>query len=314
VGGTDDPELADNGERSDINIAGQVVKPDEDIHVEVSMVTPQYFDTLGVPLLAGRSFTDQDLPGKAKVAIVNASFARRYLGDAKSTVGHMIGQGPAPAYPSDTEIVGVVGDARHRDMRTEATPTVYVPYFQTEGRSGYMQLYVRTWQAPEAAELDLRRAVQQVDSKLVIDTMRTMDEQIADNISNDRLVAMLALSFGILATLLAAVGLYGVLAYVTEQRTREIGIRMALGARRGAVVRLVLSDVLWLAGISVVITLPVAIMLSRLLRSQLYNVSPADPVVMASGVFLIALVVTLAALLPARRAASVNPMRALRTE
>jgi len=148
----------------------------------------------------------------------------------------------------------------------------------------------------------------------VIDSMRTMDEQIADNISNDRLIAMLAVSFGVLATLLAAVGLYGVLAYVTAQRTREIGIRMALGAQRFAVMRLVLTDVLWLAGIAIVFTLPVAVLLSRMVRSQLYSVSPADPLVLILGTFIVAVVALLSALLPARRAATVEPMKALRTE
>jgi ABC-type antimicrobial peptide transport system permease subunit len=144
--------------------------------------------------------------------------------------------------------------------------------------------------------------------------MRTMDEQVADDISNDRLVAMLAVSFGVLATLLAAIGLYGVLAYVTAQRTREIGIRMALGARRFAVMRLVLTDVLWLAGIAIVVTLPMAVLLSRMVRSQLYNVSPADPVVLVLGTLMVAVVALLSALLPARRAATVEPMKALRTE
>jgi ABC-type antimicrobial peptide transport system permease subunit len=137
-----------------------------------------------------------------------------------------------------------------------------------------------------------------------------MDEQIADNISNDRLVAMLAVSFGVLATVLAAIGLYGVLAYVTAQRTREIGIRMALGAQRFAVMRLVLTDVLWLAGSAIVVTLPLAVMLSRTVRSQLYNVSPADPMVLIVGTLMIAAVALLSALLPARRAATVEPMRA----
>jgi len=177
-----------------------------------------------------------------------------------------------------------------------------------------MQYYVRTWQAPEAAETTIRNAVQKVAPKLVVDNMHTMDQQVSDSISNDRLVAMLAVSFGVLATLLAAIGLYGVLAYVTAQRTREIGIRMALGAQRLAVMRLVLADVLWLAGIAIVVTLPVAIVLSRMVRSQLYNVSPADPVVLVLGTLLVALVALLSAFLPARRAATVEPMKALRTE
>jgi ABC-type antimicrobial peptide transport system permease subunit len=201
-------------------------------------------------------------------------------------------------------------------MRSEIVPTVYRPFFQDEDHPqvGFMQYYVRTWQAPEAAETTIRHTVQQTGAKLVIDTMRTMDEQVADNITSDRLVAMLAVSFGVLATVLAAIGLYGVLAYVTAQRTREIGIRMALGAQRFAVMRLVLTDVLWLAGIAIVVTLPLAVMLSRTVRSQLYNVSPADPVVLIVGTLMIAAVAMLSALLPARRAATVEPMKALRTE
>lgn len=314
VAGTDDPELANNDEISNITIAGQTLKPDEDIHVEMSAVTPAYFNTLGAPLLAGRLFTDEDVAGKAKVAIVNATFAKKYFGDPKNAIGHAIGRGSGPSTKTDIEIVGVMGDIKHRSMRRETDSTVYRPYFQDEGQFGFMQYYVRTWQAPEIAEMTVRRGVQQVDSKLVLDTLRTMDDQIADNISNDRLVAMLAVSFGVLATVLAAIGLYGVLAYVTTQRTREIGIRMALGAQRLKVMRLILTDVMWLAGIAIVVTLPIAILLSRMVRSQLYNVSPADPLVLILSTLMVANVALLAALLPARRAATIEPMKALRTE
>ncbi len=314
VGGTDDPELANNDEQSNITIAGRAAKPDDDVHVEMAAVTPAYFSTLNVPLLAGRTFTDQDVLGKANVAVVNAAFAKQYFGDPKTAVGHQIGRGSGPSTKTDIEIVGVVGDVKHSNMRDKVKTTVFRPYFQDAGQFGFMQYYVRTWQAPEAAEMTVRRGVQQVDSKLVIDTLRSMDDQIADNISNDRLVAMLAVSFGVLATILAAIGLYGVLAYVTAQRTREIGIRMALGAQRTTVMRLVLTDVVWLAGISIVVTLPIAILLTRMMRSQLYNVSPADPLALAMGVLLVAAVALLSALLPARRAASVEPMKALRTE
>jgi putative ABC transport system permease protein len=313
VAGTDDPELAGNSERSNISFAGHDLKPDEDIHTEWQAITPTYFSTLNIPLLAGRIFTEQDMESKAKVAIINANLARKFFGDPKNAVGQLMARGSGSDVKFDIEIIGVVGDARHRDMRTDAEPAVYRPYFQ-DHPFGFMQYYVRTWQAPEAAEMTMRRAVQQVDSKLVIDTMRTMDEQIADNISSDRLVAMLAVSFGVLATLLAAIGLYGVLAYATAQRTREIGIRMALGAQRSEVVRMVLRDVIWLAGISLAVTLPIAILLSRLIRSQLYGVSPADPIVLSVGTLLVALVALIAALLPARKAASVEPMQALRTE
>ena len=244
----------------------------------------------------------------------NVSFA--HFGGPKNAVGQLMAKGSGSDGKFDIEIVGVVGDAKHRHMRSEFEPTVYRPFFQDENhpQAGFMQYYVRTWQAPETAEITIRNAVHQVGPNLVIDTMRTMDEQVADDISNDRLVAMLAVSFGVLATMLAAIGLYGVLAYVTAQRTREIGIRMALAARRFAVMRLVLTDVLWLAGIAIVVTLPMAVLLSRMVRSQLYNVSPADPVVLVLGTLMVAVVVLLSALLPARRAATVEPMKALRTE
>ena len=313
VAGTDDPELAGNNERSNISFAGQAAKPDEDLHTEWSAITPGYFSTMNIPLLAGRDFTDLDTDGKGKVTIINANLARKIFGDPKNAIGQLMARGSGSDVKFDFEIIGVVGDTKHANMRDEVGPAVYRPFFQNNP-FGFMQYYVRTWQAPEAAQMTMRRAVQQVDSKLVPDTMRTMDEQIADNITTDRLVAMLALSFGVLATLLAAIGLYGVLAYATAQRTREIGIRMALGAQRGEVVRMVLRDVVWLAGISIAVTLPVAVLLSRTLRSQLYGVSPADPLVLAAGTVAIALVAFIAALLPARRAASVEPMQALRTE
>jgi putative ABC transport system permease protein len=314
VAGTDDPMLTGDNEQSNISFANH--KADDDVHTEWSAITPSYFTTMNIPLAAGRLFTEQDQEVKSKVAIISANLARKYFGDPKNAIGQLMARGSGSDVKFDIEIVGVVGDTKHAQMRTDVTPTVYQPFFQDEHRpqAGFMQYYVRTWQAPEAAETTLRHAVQQVDSKLVIDTMRTMDEQIAENISNDRLVAMLAVSFGVLATVLAAIGLYGVLAYVTAQRTREIGIRMALGAQRFAVMRLVLTDVLWLAGIAIVVTLPIAVLLSRTVRSQLYNVSPADPVVLILGTLMVALVAILSALIPARRAATVEPMKALRTE
>ena len=315
VAGTDDPVLTGDNSISNISFANHGDKPDDDIRAEWSAVTTGYFSTMDIPLLVGRMFTDHDLDGKSKVAILNANLARKYFGEPRNAIGQFMARGSGSDTKFDIEIVGVVGDTKHAQMRQETEPTVYRPFFQDElPRAGFMQYYVRTSQAPEAAETTIRHAVQQVGSKLVIDTMRTMDEQIADNISNDRLVAMLAVSFGLLATLLAAIGLYGVLAYVTAQRTREIGIRMALGAQRLAVMRLVLTDVLWLAGIAIVVTLPIAVLLSRTVRSQLYNVSPADPAVLILGTLMVAVVAMLSALLPARRAATVEPMKALRTE
>ena len=308
AGGTTDPELMGMESRTGVTVPGG----SEPIPVEAPSITPGYFSTVGIPVLAGRDFSDQDGPGKPQVVLVNARFAKLHFGTPQNAIGKLLQHGNN-AGKSDLEIVGVVGDSKHVDMRTEVKETLYRDVYQ-QANPGFLQLYVRTWQAPDAAKNDIRKAMRQLDPNLVVDTLRTMDEQMAESTSNERLVALLAVSFGALAVLMAGIGLYGVLAYATAQRTREIGIRMAMGAERGAVMRLVLSDVLWLAGISMAITLPVAMLASRAVRSQLYNVSPADPLVMASGVLLVTVVIFVSALLPARRASRVEPMQALRTE
>jgi predicted permease len=298
---------------SDISVAGYEAKEDEDMHMEAPWVTPGYFESLQLPVLAGRTFTDDDVLGKPKVAVVNAMFARRYFGDPQNAIGRFISGDKGQNPKMDTQIVGVVGDAKHASVRDQTRRTVYRSFWQFD-HQGYLQYYVRTWQPPEMAEANIRTLMQQIDSKLVIDTLRTMNEQIADNLMTDRLVALLAGGFALLATILAAIGLYGVLAYSTAQRTREIGIRMALGAQRLSVVRMVLVDVLWLAGLSIAATIPLSLLFARMIRSQLFGVSPFDPFTLGAGTLLVALVVLLAASLPARRAASVEPMKALRNE
>jgi putative ABC transport system permease protein len=190
---------------------------------------------------------------------------------------------------------------------------MYVAFAQYPDLSG-LQFYVRTLQAPEMAENNVRAALHGLDAKLVIDSMKTMDEQINDNVSNERMIALLAVSFALVALLTTAVGLYGVLAYATAQRTREIGIRMALGAQRMAVVRMVLLDMAKVALIGTAVALPVAVLLARWLRSQLFEVQPFDPVTLIGCVMVTGVMVMAAAALPARRAASVEPTQALRTE
>ena len=310
---TDDPDLADENDNGNVAVQGHTEQEGEDMMAEEPDVTPDYFLTMKVPLLAGRTFTEDDVAGKSKVAVVNVAFARHFFGDSRNAVGKLMRFGGGADAKLDTEIVGVVGDTRHGHIRDEVVRTAYRPWLQLT-EPNFFSLHVRTWQPPEAALADIRRTMQQVDSKLALSSLRTMDAQIDDNLSVERLVALLAVSFGVLAVLLAAIGIYGVLAYATTQRTREIGIRMALGAQRGSVIASVLRDVLWLAGISIVVTLPVALLLGRLLRSQLFGVSPADPLTLIAGTLLVAAVVLLAALLPARRAASIEPMQALRTE
>jgi putative ABC transport system permease protein len=314
VAATDDPDLANDDEDGNVAISGYKEAEGESMRVEEPWVTPEYFSTMQVPLLAGREFTAQDVPGKPNAAIVNVSFATHYFGSPQNAIGRVIGfNGSGREAKFDTEIVGVVGDTKHSSLREPVRRTVYRALLQSP-QLNYVTYLMRTWQPPEAAKASVRAAMQQLDSKLALYDLQTMQEQVANSLSNERLIALLSVSFGVLAVALAAIGLYGVLAYATAQRTREIGIRMALGAQRRTVMRLVLSDVVWLAGISIAVTLPIAILLSRTLRSQLYNVSPADPLVIACGVLLVSFVVILSALLPARRAARVEPMQALRTE
>ncbi|MGA7381845.1 MAG: ABC transporter permease [Terriglobales bacterium] len=314
VAATNDPELSDNSEGNTMAIAGYAAKEDEDMNAEWSIITADYFSTLKRPMVAGRNFTIQDGPDAAKVAIVNKSLAEHFFGSPQQALGHYLSSRGKDAKP-DIQIIGVVRDAKHLSVRDEIKRGVFVPYLQAkEAGQVPLQFYVRTWQAPQSTEADIRSAMQRLDSKLVVDTLITMDQQIDDNLSTERMIALLAASFGVLATLLAAVGLYGVLAYATVQRTREIGIRIALGASRGAVARMVLSEVARLAGISIAVALPLALILARLIKSQLFGISSADPLTLVATTLLTGITAILAAWIPTRRATRVDPMVALRYE
>jgi putative ABC transport system permease protein len=313
VAATNDPELANDNETGNITVAGYAEKPQEDMQVEQPNVSADYFSTLLMPLLAGRVFTDQDRAGSQKVAVVNESFARHFLGDPQQALGHYFGNGGGTGTKTDIAIIGVVKDAKHTSLREPVTRTVFFSYLQSPEPHG-MTFYVRTWQQPESAESTIRRAMQTLDSNLVLDTFRTMDEQVDNNLIAARVIALLASGFGVLAALMAAVGLYGVLAYSTTQRTSEIGIRMALGATRASVVRMVLFEVLWLAGISIAVTLPLSLLLMSAVRSQLYGISSSDPLTLCLMTVLVIVVALTSAMLPARRAARVEPMKALRYE
>jgi predicted permease len=312
VAGTTDPELANDNTSNNITLAGYTEKENENMNVESPHVTPGYCSAMGMTLLAGRELTDQDREGTLKVAVVNESFARHYFAEPRQAVGHYYGLGGGDV-KTDIQIVGVVKDAKHTGVREEITRTAFTPYLQ-QSNPGAMTFYVRTGQTPESAEATLRRAMQTLDSKLVLDHFRTMEEQIDDNLTAERVIAILASSFGMLAVLMAGVGLYGVLAYSTAQRTREIGIRIALGAARGSVIRMVLVEVLWLAGISIALALPASILLTRAARSQLFGISNSDPLTLCVVTLTVAAVAVVSALLPARRAAKIDPMVALRYE
>jgi putative ABC transport system permease protein len=276
----------------------------EDAHV-----TPGYFAVLRQPLLAGREFTIADGKDAPNVAVVNLMFAKRFFGSPQNALGRQIGEGSKP----DTTIVGVVGDVKHQDLRSEIVPSVYRPYAQMKHPVG-LTIYVRTTPDPTEIQQAIRRAVHELDPTLVVDGLRTMDEQVTRTAADARALATLAIGFSVLALLLAAVGLYGVLAYSTEQRTREIGVRLALGAPRSGVMILIVREMALIAGIAIAVALPSVVGLAQLFRTELYGVTAADPLALAGAVVLTVVMIVLAAALPARRAAAVEPMQALRTE
>jgi putative ABC transport system permease protein len=311
VGATNDADLVGEGRGGDVYVTGYTPKPDEDFSAELPWVSNGYLQTLGVPLVAGRLFNASDTANSLKVAVVNESFARHFFARPEDIIGHHFGRPDRPK--TDAVVIGIVRDVKHTSLRDPMQPTCYTLFQQEERPTGLM-VYVRTWQSPDTAASSIRAAAANIDSKLIVDDLSTMTDQIDQAIMPERTLALLATIFGLVAALLAGIGLYGILAYSTAQRTREIGIRMALGARRGSVVRLVLRETLILAGIAVTVTIPLALLATCAVRSQLYGVSVADPMAYVAGILVIAMVSTLAGFVPARRAAGVDPSSALRMD
>ena len=318
VGATNDPDLANDSRGGDVVVSGYTPKPDEDLDVELPWVSSGYLETLGVPLVAGRYFTNSDTPSSTQVAIVNQSFVRHFFANERAALGQRVSR-PQRGHVNrvrpamDAVIVGVVRDAKHENLRDAPVPTCYSLFTQAERATG-LRFYVRTWQAPDQTAMAVRAAIANLDRKLIVAHLGTLTDEIDDSILAERTIALLASVFGALATALAGIGLYGILAYSIAQRTREIGIRMALGARRSRVVGLIVREVLALAGAAIAITVPVALLAAHGVESQLFGVSIADPWVYGGGILMIGLVAGVAGFLPARRAASVDPVDALRAE
>ena len=312
---TTDPELMDNDTGLNITVAGYTAKEEEDMDIEKEVVSPGYFSTLGMPLIVGRAIGEQDGPDAAPVAVVNEAFAKHWFGSAANAIGHQFHDGGGQANKDNPwlTIVGVVKDVKHSGIRDDVKWTAFYSYLQEPPKRG-IAFYVRTQQSPEAVIAEIRQSMQRLDSKLVPDSLKTMDAQISEDLNSERTLSLLAISFGALAALLAAIGLYGMLAFTTAQRTREIGIRMALGSTQSGIVKLVLTGVGKLLLISLVIAVPAALLLSRLVKSQLFGVSAHDPGVMFGATVVVVGAALLAAALPSRRAASVNPSTTLRYE
>ena len=297
--------------RSDITIAGHPLQEDDDAP-ERNNVNADFFSTLGIPLLAGRVFRYSDKAGTPKVAIVNEMFAKHYFGSVRNALGQIFCFGTGTSHVPDTTIVGVVQNARSINLDVKPDATLYVSFAQAARQQ--VTFYVRTSLAPSLVFKEIRHATRSVNSALPMDDLRTLDEQISQDIATPRLLAMLSISFGLLAAILAAIGMYGVLAYSTTQRTQEIGVRMALGADRGDVARLVLRQVVWITGIAMVLGVPLSLLLSRYLRKELFQVAYNDPWSFVGAGLFLSFVIAAAAYVPARRAASVDPMQALRAE
>lgn len=288
----------------------------------MNAVTPGFFETLRTRIVAGRDFNEHDsldvalvnqsLPvskNGQRVVIVNEAFVKRYFG-GRNPLGARVAMGAAPDAKPDTEIIGVVENISYRTVR-EQWEQAYFPIGTELSGSNF---YVRFRGTPESAFRSIRAILRNADPTLPITYFRTLDEQIDRSLNTERMLAALSSSFGTLALLLSLVGLYGVMSFVVTQRTREIGIRLALGATRLSTVRLVLRDALLMIAAGTAIALPCVWALGRLVASQLYDVKATDPVTILAATFVLSSTALGAASIPARRASIVNPTDALRFE
>jgi predicted permease len=304
--------LAGNNWGNSLVVEGFQAGPDTDTQANYNEVGSGYLQTLGIPLISGREFTRADAAGAPKVTIVNEAFARKFnLGP--HPVGRHIGDsGPKQL---DTEIVGFARDAKYSEVKREPPPVYLRPYRQGDAlKQGSITFYVRTALDPGEFIAAIPKIVAALDPNLPLENVRTMPEQIRQNVFLDRLISVLSAAFACLATLLAAIGLYGVLAYTVAQRTREIGLRMALGATPERVRRMVLGQVGVMTAIGGPLGLVAAIGIGRVAQSLLYQLKGWDPIVLGGSALVLAAVTVSAGLIPAVRASRVDPMRALRYE
>lgn len=297
-------------------------KPDDRAEPYMNQISPNYFATLGVPIVLGRDFTVNDNrevkngpqpdDWTPTAVMINEKFARRYF-PVQNPIGRHLGFGIDPGTHTDMEIIGVVKNIKYTNLRDEIPEQAYIPYLGSHFL-GSMTVYLRTAYDPDQVMPQARAKVRELDSDLPIYEVRTTEAQLSNSLSSERMIASLSTVFGILATLLAAIGLYGVMAYSVAQRRREIGIRMALGAEPGTVVWMVMRDVLLLVAIGIAVGVPAALALMRMVATQLYGLSPHDPSTLALATAGLSLVACTAGYLPALRASRLDPTVALRYE
>jgi predicted permease len=305
--------LAGNEWDSTMSVEGHKSRDGEDMQAFMNAISPGYFQTMGVPLLEGRDFDRRDEGGdKFKAAIVNRKFATHFFGD-KSPIGRHVGFGDGPKSKQDIEIVGVTEDSLYEGPRDGVHRQVFVPLAEG-GYPASVSFYVRTSLDSASMFAAVRRKVQELDRSMPIYEMKTLENQLDETLSTERLIAALSAAFGMLATVLAAIGLYGVMAFVVARRTKEIGLRMALGAAQGSVVWMVLRESLLLLAIGLALGIPSALLLSHYVSSQLFGVKSNDVGTAIAALAILAAVATGAGFLPARRASAIDPIKALRYE
>ena len=315
--------LEDNEWDSSVTVEGFTPpKPENNPEPYMNSISPNYFATLGVPIVAGRDFTANDnrivkhgpevwnwVP---TTIMINEKFAKKYFA-GRNPIGLHLGYGADPGTALDMEVIGVVKDFKYTNLRDDIQEQAYVPYLG-DRFLGEMTIYLRTTSDPAQLMTAVRAKVRDMDSNLPVYAMRTTEVQINNSLTTERLIASLSAVFGFLATLLAVIGLYGVMAYTVAQRTREVGIRIALGAARGNVIWLVMREVLILVVIGVVAGLVFSLVLTRVVQSQLFGLTPHDPLTLILATAALALIACAAGYIPALRASRLDPMAALRYE
>jgi predicted permease len=294
---------------SSTSVEGHQAKDGEDMQAFMNAVSPGYFEAMGVPMLAGRDFTRADIKKDPKVAIVNRRFAEHFFGD-RPAVGRHIGRGVGPKTKLDIEIIGVTADSLYEGPREGVRRQVFIPNWGNGG----VAFYVRAALGSSSVYGLLRREVAKLDASMPVYEMKTLAAQLDETLLTERLIALLSAGFGLLATILASIGLYGVMAFAAARRTKELGIRIALGARQGLVIWLVMKEVLLLVAIGFLIGVPAALALGRFVSSQLYGITATDPSLAAATMLVLGVVSAAAGLIPAHRASRIDPILALRYE
>jgi predicted permease len=295
-----------------ISVEGYTPKPGELPHSRMDQVGPDYFSVVGMPILSGRGITAQDSGNGPRVAVINQAFAKQFFPNT-NPIGKRVTD-TYPGNPASAEIVGVVADAKYNSLREETPTRLYNPIFNPlwPEQSAYFE--IRTSADPATVSAALRAVVHDTNSAIPEIEIHTMSGLIDDSLQTDHFVAQLSAAFGLLAIILASVGLYGIMAFTVARRTRDIGIRMALGAGRSKIVRQVLNETLILMVIGIAVGVPIALAGTRLIKSMLFGLGAVDPVAIIAACAILAVIAGLAGYIPARRASQVDPMVALRYE